>query len=167
MYKNSLVVFILCFSLSSYSQDEIVTFPDYFTLRLGVSESYNSFEIYDKFEGNRFLISPNQKIITTLSFLFRSVEIDLGFAPSFLNSNDDDVKGKTKLFALNLRSYLGNWMQSFDFYNTKGFYIANGSLDISEGETITLPNLKVFKIGGSTSYVFNDKFFIQGNFVPE
>ena len=159
MYKNLFLVFIFFISFSSYSQEEIVTFEDYFTLRLGISNSFNSFKINNKEDNSSFTISPNQKVISTLSFLFRSVEIDIGYTPSFLKFNaDDDKKGKSKLFALNLRSYLGRWMQSIDIYNAKGFYIANSNFDIPEGETITLPNLKVFKIGGSTSYVFNDKF---------
>ena len=159
MYKNLLFIFILSLSLSSFSQEEIISFKDYYTLRLGISNSYNSFQINDQAEGNRFLISPNQKIISTVTFLFRSVEIDIGYTPTFLKFNEDnDKRGKSKLFALNLRGYLGRWMQSFDIYKTKGFYLADSNLDLPDGEIITLPDLKVFKIGGSTSYLFNNKF---------
>lgn len=159
MYKNLLFIFILSLSLTSFAQKEIITFEDYFTFRLGLSNSYNSFEIYNQQDDTRYLISPNQKITSTLTFLFRSVEIDIGYTPKFLKFNKDDNKrGETKLFALNLRGYQGSWMQSFDIYNTKGFYLANHNLDLPDGEIITLPNLKVFKIGGSTSYVLNDKF---------
>lgn len=159
MYKTFLFVFMLSFSLPSLAQKEIITFDDYFTVRLGVSNSFNSFEINNQEDGSRFLISPNQKIISTVTFLFRSVEIDIGYTPTFLKfNNDDDKRGRSKLFALNLRGYLGKWMQSLDIYKTRGFYLADSNLDFHGGEIITLPDLKVFKIGGSTSYIFNDKF---------
>ena len=143
MYKNLLFIFILSLSLTSFAQKEIITFEDYFTFRLGLSNSYNSFEIYNQQDDTHYLISPNQKITSTLTFLFRSVEIDIGYTPKFLKFNEDDnKKGETKLFALNLRGYQGRWMQSFDIYNTKGFYLANHNLDLPDGEIITLPDWK-------------------------
>lgn len=142
-----------------FSQNEVVSFPDYFTLRLGISNSFNSYEITDEIDQGKILISPNQEITSTFTFLFRSLEIDIGFTPKFLNSNDDnDKKGDSKLFVLNLRSYLGKWMQSIDLYSTKGFYVSKASFDLPEGDYITLPDLKSFKIGGSTSYILNDAF---------
>ena len=144
---------------SMNSQDEVVSFPDFFTLRMGISNSYNSYEVYNEANNERILISPNQEITSTFTFLFRSLEIDIGFTPHFLNFNsDNDKKGDSKLFVLNLRSYLGRWMQSIDLYSTKGFYVSKASFDLPEDDYITLPDLKSFKIGGTTSYILNDKF---------
>lgn len=43
-------------------------------------------------------------------------------------------------------------MQSFTFINQRGFYISDDKI------TGQLPNMKTTKIGGSTSYIFNEKF---------
>jgi hypothetical protein len=43
-------------------------------------------------------------------------------------------------------------MQSFTFINQKGFYVSESSFQL------TFPRMRTTKIGGTTSYVFNDKF---------
>jgi hypothetical protein len=43
-------------------------------------------------------------------------------------------------------------MQSFTYINQKGFYISDDNI------TAQLPDMRTMKIGGSTAYVFNDKF---------
>ena len=93
---------------------------------------------------------PNDKTYLGLSVLFRSLEIDLGYAPSFFSENQDN-KG-SKLFTLNFRMFLGQWMQTLDFYRQKGFF------EVRNNETIAFPELGTLKIGGTTSYVFNKRF---------
>jgi len=43
-------------------------------------------------------------------------------------------------------------MQSLTFINQKGFYVSNDELEIP------FPRMRTTKIGGTTSYIFNDKF---------
>jgi hypothetical protein len=84
------------------------------------------------------------------SILFRSIEIDFGFAPKFLKSNQDNED--SKLFNLNFRMFQNQWMQTIDLYSQKGFYF------ILNNERENISGIKTFKIGGSTSYIFNKNF---------
>jgi hypothetical protein len=76
--------------------------------------------------------------------------ISYSFAPNFLAENEDNKN--SKLFNLNLRSYFGQWMQTADLYQERGFFIEGPS------SSVYLPDTKSFKIGGSTSYIFNERF---------
>lgn len=59
---------------------------------------------------------------------------------------------------MGFRLYLGRWMQQLEWSNTKGFYIDVNQIDEALQDNILLPELKVFKIGGTTSYVLNPNY---------
>ncbi|WP_273568854.1 DUF4421 family protein [Maribacter halichondriae] len=145
--------FSALFSSASFSQnveDYIRTFPEKLTTRIGIQNTSNSFILTD-IENNEIIeLIPNDKTYLGLSVLFRSVEIDLGYAPNFFSENQDN-KG-SKLFTLNFRMFLGKWMQTLDFYNQKGFFA------ITNDETLPFPEFGTLKVGGSTSYIFNKRF---------
>ncbi|MEZ4809976.1 MAG: DUF4421 domain-containing protein [Allomuricauda sp.] len=149
------ILVMVYFTLSMaplWSQDSlyIKTFPDKLTVRLGMQNTSNSFVVNDSQDNSEVEFKPNDKTYLGISFLFRSVELDLGFAPNFLSENRDNED--SKLFTLNFRMFLGKWMQTFDFYNQKGFFANIGDT------SLPFPGLKTLKIGGSTSYVFNSNF---------
>ena len=125
-------------------------FPEKFTLRLGMQSTSNSFIFTDDLNGTQLELLPNDKTYLGASFLFRSVEVDLGFAPDFLSENKDN--GDSKLFTLNFRMFLGRWMQTLDFYSQKGFFIKTDEL------TFPFPELTTLKIGGTTGFIFNPNF---------
>lgn len=126
------------------------TFPEKLTLRTSLNNTGNSFYFRDRETGDRLLLNPGAKNYLGFSLLFRSVELDLGFAPGFLNTPRADAD--PSLFNLNMRMYTGHWMQTLDFYLEDGFYF-----DLN-GSTGYLPNLNTLKVGGVTSYIFNPRF---------
>lgn len=142
--------------IAAFSQSKPVdtssirTFPDKITTRLSLINTSNSFFINDTENNISYNLTPNRREYLGLSVLFRSVELDLGYSPSFINQNKDNKD--SRLFNLNLRMFVGQWMQTFDVYSQKGF-----SADL-EGVDVALPNIETLKVGGSTSYIFNPNF---------
>ena len=149
------ILLLLCLSKSEAQPDSLITdyiqtFPEKITTRASLVNTSNSFLITDKASNTTIKLEPNTRQYLGFSILFRSLEIDFGFAPTFIRENKDNEN--SKLFNLNMRMFLGQWMQTLDLYSQRGFTAQ------SSGETNDLPEFKTFTIGGSTSYVFNDKF---------
>lgn len=128
----------------------IRSFPEKITFRTSLVNTGNSFYFRDRDTGDHLLLNPGAVNYLGFSLLFRSVELDLGFAPQFLNEPRADAD--PSLFNLNFRMFSGRWMQTFDFYLEDGFYF---DLDDITGY---LPNLRTLKFGGVTSYIFNPRF---------
>lgn len=150
MYIFCLLAFHTLNSHSQNVEDYVRAFPEKLTTRIGIQNTSNSFTITDAETEEIIDIVPNDKTYLGFSGLFRSVEIDLGYAPNFFSENQDN-KG-SKLFTLNFRMFLGQWMQTLDFYKQKGFFT------IANNITTPFPELGTLKIGGSTSYIFNKRF---------
>ena len=146
------ILLLLCCSISNSqtNPDYIEEFPEKFTIRLGLQSTFNSFAFTDTADNSVLEIVPNDKTYLGASFLFRSVELDLGFAPKFFSENKDN--DDSRLFTLNFRMFLGKWMQTLDFYSQKGFFLTD------RNNTIPLPEMTSLKIGGTTGYIFNDNF---------
>lgn len=135
----------------------IALYEDDVKVRLGLSNSFNSFHIKDGPTNLDFTLSPNQQLKTTLTVIYKFIEIDLGYTPRFIRFNKDDaIRGTSKFFTLGTRLYFGQWMQDLHYSKTKGFYVDKA--DIGIDENILFPNFRVQKIGGSTSYIFNENF---------
>ncbi|MEP3208347.1 MAG: DUF4421 family protein [Maribacter sp.] len=153
--KTGITTIILLYSLAGFAQQDsayVRKFPEKVTVRLGVQNTSNSF-VFTNTETNEITsLVPNDKTYLGISFLFRSVELDLGYAPNFFSENQDN-KG-SKLFTLNFRMFMGKWMQTLDFYKQKGFFLGN----LEEIDFLSFPEARTLKIGGTTSYIFNDKF---------
>jgi len=181
MIKHYLVLYILICSVICHAQvqkqalpidtikkhrisnDYITTYDNYIKLRLGFSNSFNSFHIKDGADHLDFTLSPNQRLRSTFTFIYKFIEIDLGYTPEFIRFNKDDAaKGKTKFYNLGTRFYLGKWMQDIQYTKTKGYYVDKD--DIGVTENILFPNFAVQKIGGSTSYIFNPNFSFRAIF---
>ena len=128
----------------------IVDFQDKISTRISLINTSNSFYINETNTGIKYKLEPNVREYLGASILFRSLEIDFGFAPDFLKSNQDNAN--SKLFNLNFRMFFNQWMQTIDLYNQKGFYI------VVDNERFNTSDVKTFKIGGSTSYIFNPNF---------
>jgi len=136
---------------------DIVSFPEYLTFRTSQGNSYNEFGVVSEPFDLDFAIRPALKNNLTFTLLYRSIEIDFGFAPGFLN--DDSTTGvDSKILVFNLRSYMGQWMQSFDFYKIKGFEIVDANFEVTPEVNMLYAPFKVLKIGGTTNYIFNKKF---------
>ncbi len=125
-------------------------FPDKITLRLSLQTTSNNFTLRDKITRNKTEFIPNNKSYLGLSVLFRFLEVDFGYAPNFLSENKDN--GDSKLITFNIRTFFGQYMQTVDIYKQKGFFIRTSDL------TLPINDLKTFKIGGTSSYIFNPDF---------
>ncbi|MDG3582759.1 MULTISPECIES: DUF4421 family protein [Galbibacter] len=163
-------------SSDTNQEKAIITYPNKISFRLALNNDFNSFEIKDPSTGFGATIEPNQELKTNFSVLFRFIELNIGFIPSFLDfNNDNDSKGKTTFFNLGTRFYFKKWMQSLEWSRTKGYYVDLPGIN----ENVLFPDFKIFRIGGTTSYIFNDSFSFraifkqnewqrisQGSFVP-
>lgn len=173
MIKKYLTLFIITCSVICKAQEKvsdsikkrpsneyIELYDDYIKLRLGFSNSFNSFHIKDRKDNLDFTLSPNQRLRSTFTFIYKFIEVDLGYTPEFIRFNkDDDSKGKTKFYTFGARFYFGNWLQNIQYTKTKGFYVDKA--DIGATENVLFPDFQVTKIGGSTSYIFNPNFSIR------
>lgn len=161
--RYSTIVVLILYGISCWSQDSIQEvnydthtdyikfFPNRITARLFYVNTSNTLRVNDRNSSLYFDINPNKQDRIGASVSFRAITLSFSFAPEFLAENMDN--NDSKLFNLGFRTYFGkHWMQSLDLYQEKGFYIDNNDVNIY------FPNFKSFKIGGSTSYIFNENF---------
>jgi len=162
--KRAIIILFIAFTTSPlFAQDSIPEiiylkqteykelFPNRITARLFYVNTSNSLELKDRNSDLFFKLNPNKQNRIGASISFRSLTISYSFAPDFLSENKDN--DDSKLFNLNLRQYFGkHWMQTLDVFSEKGFYLSDGS------NSAYFPKFKNFKIGGSTSYIWNENF---------
>jgi hypothetical protein len=150
---------IMFFSfISAWSQNDTIqyshfkTYNETITTSLYYLDTSNSFEIiYNANNTTNYLnFEPNKRAQVGVNLSYRIIDLSVGFSPSFLAENKDN--SNSKHFTLSTRLYLKKWMQSLTFINQTGFYISEA---ITETE---FPRMRTTKIGGTTSYIFNDKF---------
>jgi hypothetical protein len=148
------ILFFCVFYITQYGiaqdSDYKDAFPDKITFRLALQTTSNNFTLRDKITRNKTEFIPNDKSYLGLSILFRFLEVDFGYAPNFLSENKDN--GDSKLITFNIRTFFGQYMQTLDIYKQKGFFIRTQDL------TLPIDDLKTFKIGGTSSYIFNPDF---------
>lgn len=126
-------------------------FPNRITARLFYVNTSNSLVVNDRNSSLFFNLNPNKQNRIGAQASFRALTISYSFAPDFLAENKDN--DNSKLFNLSFRTFIGkHWMQTLDLYQEKGFYLENNDLNIY------FPEFKSFKIGGATSYIFNENF---------
>lgn len=152
-------------AVSTITKSLPIGFPTLVNYSLLATLGYiNLFRIKDKASRLDFTLSPNQQLRSTLTVIYKFIEIDLGYTPEFLRFNKDDaIKGHTKFFNFGTRLYFGSWMQELQYAKTKGFYVDRK--DVGLEENILFPHFQVQKIGGSTSYVFNRDFSFRAIFL--
>lgn len=126
------------------------TYPNKITTRLFLINTSNSLEVQSRQENFSLNLNANKQDRLGVSIGFRSVVISLAFSPNFLSENSNNEN--SKLFNLNFRNYFGRWMQTLDLYKEKGFFIEE------DGTSLYLPKTTSLKIGGGTSYIFNENF---------
>ncbi len=152
-------------------------------LRLDLDNDVRSFEF--NATNDTYSILPNTNGRIAIAYNYRFLTFKIGFSPKFLASGDSQEKGKTSVFRLTLDMFVKDFYQTFDYDQTKGYYIdgTEGSfpgLNPSEGEFILLPDMRTFSITGITRYRFNENYSFKalvnqteiqtksaGSFVPE
>lgn len=139
------------------SNEYVELYDDDVKLRLGFSNSFNSFHIKDPADNLDFTLAPNQRIKTTLTFAYKFIEFDIGYTPKFIRFNkDDNEKIKSSFYNIGARFYFGKWIQNVEHSRTKGFYVDKD--DIGATENVLFPSFQVSRYGGSTAYLFNPNF---------
>lgn len=134
-------------------------YDEYISTRIGFNNNFNRFKFNVSDLHLKYFMTPNQRIRTTFSFLFRFIEFDIGFTPSFLKFNrDDELHGKTTFSSLGTQLYFGQWMQTLQWNTTKGYYVDARDLGLAEDSNIIFPDVKIRKVGGSSSYIFNPNY---------
>ncbi|WP_066223166.1 DUF4421 domain-containing protein [Formosa haliotis] len=133
------------------SNEYIHVYKNRITARAFFVSTSNSLTLVDRDTDFSIDLTPNKQDRIGASVAFRFINISYSFAPDFIAKNKDN--DDSKLFNLNIRTYFGkHWMQTLDIYKEKGFYVENE--DFQE----YLPRTKWLKVGGSTSYIFNENF---------
>lgn len=161
--KFASILILMISGVFSWSQDSIpkivyelnseyiTTFPNRITTRLFYVSTSNTLKVNDRNSDLFFNVTPNKQDRIGASVSFRALTISYSFAPAFLAENKDNED--SKLFNLDFRTYFGkHWMQTFDLFQEKGFYVENNDV------RIYYPYFKLFKIGGGTSYILNENF---------
>ncbi|MHA7942540.1 DUF4421 domain-containing protein [Formosa sp. 3Alg 14/1] len=161
-FKILLLIFLISYvglSQSKELKDSINSTPNAYVhfyknrliTRIYYVNTSNSLTVNHENSGKSLDFNANKQSRIGASIAFRKLAISYSYAPEFISTNKNNQS--SKLFNLNLRGfYKRRWMQTIKVYNEKGFYAKNG------GQSIYLPNTESFKIGGSTSYIFNDNF---------
>ncbi|MEN2414610.1 DUF4421 family protein [Flavobacterium mesophilum] len=128
------------------------SYSDKVTASIYYLDTSNSFQITSDTQDPKIYLNliPNRKEQIGFSLSYKIIDITIGFAPKFLGGNTGDSHSKN--FNFNTRFYYKKWMQSFTFINQKGFYVSDDNIKAQ------LPDMRTTKIGGSTAYIFNDKF---------
>lgn len=144
--------------LSTFAQQDslknnyFTTYDDKVITSIYYLDTSNSFEINYSTEGQTsyLALEPNRRAQLGMNVSYKFIDISYGYSPDFLVENKDNEG--SKLFSLGTRFYYKKWMQSISFINQTGFYVTDGETEVA------IPRLRTTKIGGTTSYIFNDKF---------
>lgn len=165
------LIFLILFSftLSVFSQENkpfpyslyIESMNDMLSLKLDIDNDIESF----KFLGadNSFLITPNIDFKTGISFNYRFISFKISYAPNILSNNDNDLKGKTKIFKIQTDLYIKNWIQTLEYAKTKGYYASDFKSNSNQAfpddlKYLTLPDMETITFRGTTRYKVNPNF---------
>lgn len=164
--KNIILVASLCLPTILFSKeteeeivyieetDHKVSYPNRITARAFYVNTSNSLILKDRFSDLFFNLEPNKQNRIGASVSFRGLSASYSFAPDFLAENSDNEH--SRLFNFSLRNFFGkHFMQTLDIFNEKGFYL---KLNNDDAISVYLPNTNNFKIGGATSYIWNENF---------
>ncbi len=128
------------------------SYNDKITASLYYLDTSNNFQIGFTSDNQKKYIDliPNRKEQLGVSLSYKFIDMSFGYSPRFFDVNKDN--SDSKLFSFNTRFYYKKWMQSFTFINQKGFYASEENFEVA------FPRMRTTKIGGTTSYIFNDQF---------
>ncbi|RZJ46328.1 MAG: DUF4421 domain-containing protein [Chryseobacterium sp.] len=134
----------------------------------GVSYVNNSFGL--SYEGQSFLLKPNDSFYTEFFLRYRWLDASVSFAPKFVRiNNDDDIKGRTKYFNLGFAFFLSPKLrQAINYNQVKGLYLEDTKRffetvlnnEFTEGlsdDYMQFPDAKFQSFTGETSYLWLGK----------
>ena len=104
-----------------HSEGYYVKMNNTLNLRFDLDNDVRSFE-FDS--GNlSYSVLPNTNLRMAIAYNYRFLTFKVGFSPKFLAAGDTGEKGKTSVFRLSLDMFIKDFYQSFDYDQTKGYYI--------------------------------------------
>ncbi len=168
MTRILFIFLVILPSISMAQLEEDVSSNSYFTkmnntlnLRLDLDNDVRSFE-YKGIDDN-YSIEPNTNLRLGVGINYRFISLKIGFSPKFLEADDSDLKGKTKIFRLALNIFYKDFLQNFDYNQVKGYYVTGLSNPIpgnsdNTNEYLILPDLKTISFTGTTLYRFNENY---------
>lgn len=144
--------------LSAFAQQDSLSKPHFKSYKEKIiasiyySDISNSFDVKptNSSSADYLEFKPNKREQIGVNLSYRFIDFSIGYSPSFLEENKDNEN--SKLLRLNTRFYHKKWMQSILFINQTGFYVSQGEIELY------FEDLRTTKIGGTTSYIFNDNF---------
>ncbi len=149
----SIIFSLLIFNiLQSQEFDSVVSFSDDLLVKVNVNTQNESFSIQDDSEEN-FTIGANNVYRLEVSANYKFLGLSIGFSPGNGNSNF-----KSSFLDYQLRLFLGQWIQNFQYRKVQGFY--EESVILNE-ESLQFPHLKTTNWNGATSYVLNPRLSLK------
>lgn len=144
--------------LGAYAQNDSIyklykkSYNDKITTGIYYLDTSNNFRIstMENDQKSYFDVIPDRKEQLGLTFTYRFIDFAVGFSPKIFDANKQNTDSKH--FNFSFHFYYKKWMQSFSFIQQKGFHLIDNEIQMS------LPKLRTLKMGGTTSYIFNDKF---------
>lgn len=136
-----------------------VSYSDKVIVSASFQNETDSFIINQEIEGIKHKLEfyPNIKQKISFGITYKIIDISFGYTPWFLKTNADKYKASN--FNFGTRFNHKKWYQSISFVKQKGFFT-----EFLDDKSMYLPSFRSIKIGGTTSYVFNDKFSFSALF---
>lgn len=160
-----IIIFLSVFSFAqNLTGDDfgyIETMQNKLNLKFELDNDVESFKYDDEIIS--YTVKPNTHLRTSIAANYRFLTLRIGYSPKFLESDDSALKGNTKVFKLNLSLFIKNWMQTFSYNSTKGYYIddyldTSQPVNLIQDDIVILPTLGTKSFSATTSYKFNDDF---------
>lgn len=151
-------------SITKQDTSRLVSYADKIIIKVNVDTQTDAFTLIDNRDQNDFTITPNSNYRLFLSLDYQFLGASIGFAPTFFTDNQDEfLKGESSFENYQFRFFLGQWVQGIYYKKIKGYYVENTQDYIPDWEEgvdpyIQFSNLKNYRWGMSTSYVFNKNF---------
>jgi hypothetical protein len=153
---------------TSYIKD----ISDKLIIKINSDSRVDSYTIKDK-DNSSTTIRPNNRKNYFFSVDYKFIGFSIGLPKSWSESDYENyLKGKTTDFNLNFTFFLNKWVQAVYYNSTKGYYIESSDqpIQVPTGETRPypqLPNFKIRRLGGSTTYAVNGNKFSYRSFLQQ
>ena len=146
---------------------QVISYDEKLMLRLNIDTNTNELIITSKELAVTPRLALNNQINTTFGIDYKFISASISFSPKFFPGNNNDLKGKSSFTSYNIRFFPKNIIQTLSYKNSKGYYLRNTQDYVANWRKnrdayLTFPNLRFQSFGGSTSYITNKDFSLQG-----
>ena len=156
IYLN--IIFICFCAQQNFAQKDslnpyMVSYAEKVIVSASFQSDTDSFVLNQEIDGSKRNLEfyPNIKNKITFGLTYKMIDISFGYTPWFLKSNADKYKASNMNFATRFNHK--KWYQSVEFVKQMGFFT-----EFLDDKSLYLPSFRSIKVGGTTSYVFNEKF---------